>query len=178
VHGFLRQSIRTNYCGVYAVGMLLSLSGVPTTRRLARRLFRLHRLSEAYRGTSLREMSAVLSMCFRSADLRWTHHRNCSYPSVAHEIDRATCGGASPTVAVFDAVRGRMRVRHAVVVLSANVRGISVLDPLGRRPSRAGAPNCALIPLKTRAGLYPMDHRVYSVDLTGRTSILRFVRYP
>ncbi len=169
---FLRQGLQSNFCGVYTVGMLLTILGARTTRAEVRRLFGVRRAGSAYRGTDPGEMAGVLRRVLPMCRATWRHQR-CSFRRLLETLHRATRGGAYPTIMILEAVRGRMRVRHAVVAFGAvGVDGIATLDPLGGAPERAGDTNALLLQERTRRGYHRMGHGVYGVDLSRTTSVL------
>ena len=169
---FLRQSVRSNYCGVYSVGMLLSFMGIPVDRQRAFSFFCLARSNPDYEGGTYEDMAVVVRQYGPVYDARWHWWGSFSFERVVRLLRRQRPQPSYPTLLTFGAIHPRMSVRcmHVAVVIDANPEGILLLDPLGRPPGPRPFNVRILRVLESRA--HPVEGSVYRIVRSMRSGIL------
>jgi hypothetical protein len=167
---FNRQSVRSNYCGVYAAGMFLSLLGVPTDRRRALRLFGLATSNRDYAGTPLDQIGRFLKRQGFATRARWHRLPIFDVERARRVLSRWLSETRRPTLVAFGAVhrRTQLRCRHIAVVTGVTRDAILLLDPLGRPPSGA-AYNVRIGPSGRAAGSFYAIVRRLGLDLLDWT---------
>jgi len=143
---FLGQSTRSNYCGVYACAMLMSLLGFSTARAVALAAFRTGTSISDYPGTTLQMISEVLTEKTHVREPRWQVYRHFPTDRIRRALAGHFARTGDPTILCFGArLRAAgLRGRHAVVALGINSSGIRILDPLGSAPSALSFGNAIL----------------------------------
>lgn len=175
---FLRQSWSSNYCGVYAAGMFLSLLGTPVSRVDARRLFRLKKRNVDYQGASPSEVVRALRDAGAIANARWQYFRRFSLSSIHRSLAETSTWTQFPSILFFGVIHRQrgLRARHFAVITAADRFGLRLLDPLGQYPPRgehnvsliARDPNCS--ELESIGCNYLVDTRVEAAILLWRTN--------
>lgn len=133
---FIKQSFRSNYCGVYSTGMLLSLLGIPITRADVLTLFELETCNPDYRGATHVEMGTVFATVTKVRSWRWECHKRFDFALVSKSLRAQLQSNDCPTLLSFGAIHknGKWRCTHGVVAINATHEFIEILDPLGTRP--------------------------------------------
>jgi hypothetical protein len=129
-----RQSWSSNYCGVYAAGILLSLLGRQTSREEAKRLFLLSHTNRDYLGASLDEVSSALIRARSIRFPRWRFFRRLALNDV-HRLLVAQDGVTrTPTLIYFGIVHSRLgsKARHFSVITESAYDRLELLDPLAK----------------------------------------------
>jgi hypothetical protein len=170
---FIGQSFRSNYCGVYATGMLLSLLGFPTTRENALDLFKLKRSNRDYRGASHEEIADVL--CHRVAKfgfLHWQYYRRFDFASLAASLVMQLKVNHRPTLLSFGAIHqnGEWKCTHAAVVIDVKENRIELLDPLAKPPLVSSGANVCIYAASPQ--LVSVIGSSYSIDLKSEAAVL------
>ena len=130
---FISQSYRSNYCGIYSTGMLLSQLGFPTTRRQALKLFNLKRCNPNYPGARLATIGKVFTSMVEVKNWRWEYYRCFDFTSVSKSMRNHVRTNRTPTLLSFGAVHknGSWKCMHVAVAIGASENRIELLDPLG-----------------------------------------------
>ena len=133
---FIKQSSRSNYCGVYSTGMLLSLLGFRITRHEALALFNLKRNNPEYPGASYCDIGNVFESVAKAKFWHWEYHRRFNFASVSRSLRTHLLNNSSPTLLSFGAIHknGEWSCRHMAVVIAVTDKLIELLDPLGNKP--------------------------------------------
>src|SRR2546428_1953805 len=175
---FIRQSVRSDYCGVYAAGMFLALLGRPTTRKGARSLFGLPRRSPGYAGTDLDLVAAVIRQRADLSAVRWEYSDEFVFQAVVQKLRRQLERTKLPTLIWFGAVYsdGHTRAFHIAVVVRVGPDRIVLLDPLGGRPEKGKRFNVSIVSTRQPRRFLKADGSFYSVDLNMQVGILRWRR--
>lgn len=172
---FLRQSSRSNYCGVYSTGMLLSLLGLTTTRDRAFALFNLKRRNPDYPGASHSEIGKVFASAANVKSWRWEYHERFDFAAISQSLRAHLRISGGPTLLSFGAIHknGVWRCTHLAVVVAATSELIGLLDPLGSKPRMPARAN---VWLRMAGG--PRSVRVignsYSVSHESEAEVLRW----
>ena len=169
---FLRQSKRSNYCGIYSAGMLFSLLGYPTTRREALRLFGLRNSNPGYTGTTHHRMGKVIAVRLGAPGWRWRYYRQFYFRSVVRSMFTHFTNTRRPTLISFGAIHknGVWRCRHTAVVVGATDECIDLLDPLGAPPADRNAAN---VYLRLNRSIFVVGNS-YSVQTKAEVGILHW----
>lgn len=169
---FLRQSKRSNYCGIYSTGMLFSLLGYPTTRSEALRLFGLRDTNPDYNGTTHHRMGNVVATRLEAPDWRWRYYRQFYFRSVVRSILTHFNNTRQPTLISFGAIHknGLWRCRHTAVVVGATDESIDLLDPLGTPPT---AGNPANVYLRVKRSIFVVGNS-YTVQAEAEVGVLQW----
>lgn len=173
---FLKQSSRSNYCGVYSAGMLLSLMGRKTERRGSLVLFNLQRNNPAYAGATHDELGSVLAAAANLKHWRWEYERRFRFAAISNSL-RSQMGTANkPTLVSFGAIHknGEWKCTHVAVVVGATLESIELLDPLGRPPSKGERANVWLLRPPPGSSLVDVVGNSYRVDLKSVAAVLRW----
>ena len=133
---FIKQSWRSNYCGVYSAAMLLSLLGVTTSRFKALALFDLKRSNPDYLGAHHLEIRSVFSREARVSCSSWRYHKRFNFALVSQLLQRHFRNNGCPTLLSFGAIHKNAdsKCMHVAVVVAATDHLIELLDPLGTKP--------------------------------------------
>lgn len=168
---FLRQSLRSDYCAVYASGMLLSLLGVVTDRQRARQLFGVR--PGGWRGSSHRQIRQVLCDGVPGAAFHWRHSRPGREGICALLRTAAAAGPPALVTAYCRHPRLEVSCGHAFLLTGARAGTLLLLDPLGRPPA-AGERFNACLDTAARADpdLLAVDGVAWSIDAARRVSVL------
>jgi hypothetical protein len=172
---FIGQSSRSNYCGVYSTGMLLSLLGFLTTRHQALALFNLKRSNPDYPGASHITIGNMFATVTKVKRWRWEFHSQFDLAFVSRSLREHLRISACPTLLSFGAIHknGEWRCTHVAVVIGATKDMIELLDPLGSRPLMNNRANVGLW-----AAEWPRSVRViggsYQVDHESEAAVLRW----
>ena len=127
---FIAQSVRSDYCGVYAAAMFLSLHGMSTTRAQAKRLFGVAQApGPEWTGATRRQIAQVLGERL-PASASW---RTLEWGDISAGLD--------DTRMTLIVARARyretaIRARHSAVAVGVHRGELRLLDPLGRPPAR------------------------------------------
>lgn len=140
---FLGQSLRSDYCAIYATAMALTLAGHPTNRRQA---FKLFKAGPGWSGASHAEISSVLRRRMRSFRRRWRHSL-CDNPvSAAATLYAAAVGDEPLLVTAYCRHRSLDLVcGHAFLVVGCDDGGLWLLDSLSRRPTDGAKTNARIL---------------------------------
>jgi hypothetical protein len=135
---FLRQSMRSNYCGVYSCAMLLARLGYRIDRCKAFSLFGLPARPRAYEGASLSEIAATFTAATGNV-AKWRMIDTFSYTRLTRLVKNR-----APTLLAFGARYARFRCVHVVLAVGVGGEGLELVDPLGRHPGTDGDMNAVL----------------------------------
>lgn len=139
---FLRQSFRSDYCGVYATAMLVAALGSPVSRSKALQLFGLYGRREraGFDGTSHEQMREVLLSETGVRRAEWTLDTEFSFNRVCEALRTHVLRAHCPTIITFGAIHRRLGVSccHAALVTHFDESRIRLLDPLGGSPGVDG----------------------------------------
>ena len=143
---FIRQSWRSQYCGVYATAMLLSLLGQTTHRHQAKALFLSNRSATAYEGAYLDDISHVLDRSGVIRCVEWLYFDGLRLERLAKRIHGHGRSLMMPSIISFGIIHPVLRVqaRHAAVVLWVSNERIELLDSLAPPPAGSSAANTVL----------------------------------
>jgi hypothetical protein len=131
---FIGQSLRSDYCAVYATGMALSLAGYPTDRRRAMALFG---ASPGWSGASHQAIAEAIKRATRSSVPAWQHSPK-SGGALTQWMRDQLAGAAGAPLVITAWCRHRLhRVTcgHAFVATGIEENSLLLLDPLGPRPA-------------------------------------------
>jgi hypothetical protein len=133
---FLKQSSRSDYCGLYSTGMLLSQLGVSITRDSVFRLFEIQRGNRNYEGTSDEQIGSVIARVMNVHRWRWQYFDSFVFPRVSQSIIRHLRRNHCPTLISFGALHKNAvwRCKHIAMVVDASDKVIELIDPLGSVP--------------------------------------------
>lgn len=131
---FIRQSIRSDYCAVYATGMALSLAGFETSRQRALSLFRAGR---GWQGAAHTDIDAAINRATGREGLAW-----CSTFGALDGRNTLLwlgrqaklAGGPIIVTASCRLVRHNVVCGHAFLVVGCEEGRLQLLDPLTREP--------------------------------------------
>jgi hypothetical protein len=168
---FIRQSWRSNYCGVYAAAMFLSLLGIATSRERARSLFGIEDEPLPYRGADLSEVGRVVRKHGQLSSAAWRFFPSFSFPALMRELTAQDRGERLPTILWFGIIHPRLPLRawHTAVVTSVNADRINLLDPLAVKPTGRRAHNVSILPSLVAVGCrYRIDANVQAAALRWR----------
>jgi hypothetical protein len=135
----LRQSWLSNYCGVYATGMFLSLLGRDTSREHAKRLFLLSRANPSYQGASLDDVLVALRSTGIVRTLQWKFFKPFRLQAICDALlDHSDLYGL-PTLLYFGIVHKRLgsTAKHFSVITRVERDRLHLLDPLGSRRAKS-----------------------------------------
>jgi hypothetical protein len=137
---FLRQSWSSNYCGVYAAGMFLSLLGKEVNRIEACSLFHLSETNDEYDGATPLEVVRALRQAGALANARWQFFRRFDLTSIQKSLASKSNWRRFPSILFFGIIHRQrgLRARHFAVITDAGCFGLRLLDPLGRDPANGG----------------------------------------
>ncbi|HWW77205.1 MAG TPA: hypothetical protein VNZ44_17510, partial [Pyrinomonadaceae bacterium] len=166
------QSTRSNYCGVYSTGMLLSLLGLATSRRQALALFNLGRSNPHYPGSTHPEMACAFAGAAGATRWRWQFYVRFDFAAVARSLRAHFRATGRPTLLSFGAVHrnGVWRCTHVAVAVAAGTELIALLDPLGFEPPAGGAN----VWLRRTGGAVRVAGSSYSLHLKSEAAVLRW----
>jgi hypothetical protein len=172
---FIGQSSRSNYCGVYSTGMLLSLLGFTTTRHQALAMFSLKRSNPDYAGASRADIGDVFATIAQVDRWRWEYHRQFKFASVSRSLRAHLQINGYPTLLSFGAIHknGVWRCTHVAVVIGATAERIELLDPLGGRPHINSKTNVWLCAAERTKPVRVVGSS-YSVDHESQAAVLRW----
>jgi len=173
---FIKQSVMSDYCGVYSTGMLLSLLGMKTGRNLALSLFGLNHSNPEYRGTPLDKICEILRRTGGLSGVRWRYKRGFRFPAVSRELQNQLTHSGLPTLVWFGVVYSDRMTRstHIAVVMGVEGDRINLLDPLGVPPRGGERFNVSLTPNKQKDGLFRVNRCFYFVEPKMEVGILRW----
>lgn len=169
---FLGQSILSDYCAVYATGMLLSIAGRRTDRRDARRLFGAR--SGTWEGASHADIRAVLVSQLPGLTSRWVHVRAPDLLTVCGAFGRALeRGAAALATAHCTHRRHRITCGHAFLITGITGQTIEVLDPLCHEPERGSQYNAriSLAAQDTQTCIH-VEHSPWDISLKSPVSLI------
>lgn len=141
---FIRQSLYSDYCAVYSVGMALSMLGIDTDRKGALSLFD---VKKGWKGASHDDIDAALIKATGGKGSAWY----CTNQSLSgqnaffwlHYYARSILDPiivtASCRLVQHDLVCG-----HAFLITGGSSDGIFVLDPLAKRPLEGKSHNIVI----------------------------------
>lgn len=167
---FIGQSTRSNYCGVYSSGMLLSMLGFPMNRLKALALFNLRQSNPTYEGASHEEIARAFTDVVAPKYCAWREDSLFEFHGVLKRLRSL----ARPTLLSFGIVHKNnlWRCQHVAVVVRTNSRAIELLDPLGPRPLLRAMSNVQLVytnenlsRTQVLGGSYRVNHKKSAVIL-------------
>jgi hypothetical protein len=172
---FIRQSFRSNYCGVYATGMLLSLLGETTTRRRVLDLFGLKRSNADYHGTTHADIAGIFACRANAKWSCWDFYDRFDFALVAKCLNRQLEASGSPTLLSFGAIHKNQewQCMHVAVVLRATQKVIEMLDPLGNKLDICTNVNVWLLAPDSGRSIEVIGAS-YSINDRSQTAILRW----
>jgi hypothetical protein len=130
---FLKQSLYSDYCAVYATGMALSLAGYPTSKKEALKLFN---AKSGWQGASHSDISRAVCHAAGCSELEWCHFSS-DQGELLQWLGRQCCSNSNSVLLVTAYCRLRAQnitCGHVFVLVGADERGLLALDPLSRRP--------------------------------------------
>ena len=167
----MRQTVRSNYCGVYSTAMLLSYFGESVNRASAIRMFFDIGVRSLKNGVTHGDIASVVLRHVRSA--RWRYFPT-GLSRRASRFLKEHLNAVGPTVLTFGAVhyKGRLRARHAAVVLEYEADHLTLMDPLGKSHA-----NCGNVRIRGTPGeLVLASGAPYFADWSQLLSILSYSR--
>jgi hypothetical protein len=172
---FIRQSSRSNYCGVYSTAMLLSLLGRPTTRSRALALFKLHQNNPDYTGAAHSDMKRVVAAETPAGSWRWNSYRGFNLVSISRSLRTDFRKTLLPALLSFGIIHknGKFRCGHVVVATRTSGNVIEVLDPLASAPKSLGRANVWLQKADASSRVRVIGNS-YKVDHESDAAILRW----
>lgn len=172
---FIRQSSRSNYCGVYSTGMLLSLLGIPTDRSRSLNLFSLKRSNPQYAGSTPFDIGKVVAKEAHIEEWWWKCYKHFSFTSVSRSLRAHFRMTAHPTLLSFGAIHknGEWKCTHIVVVISVSGNAIELLDPLGEHPQVSATSNVNFRRIEGSSDTC-VSGNTYTIDPKGAVAILRW----
>lgn len=175
---FIKQTSRSNYCGVYSTGMLLSLLGTTTTRNQALALFNLKRNNPDYLGASHNDIENVLAKTTEIENWRWKYYKQFYFASVSKSIRTQIKVNGQPTLLSFEAIHknGIWRCTHVAVAVAAFNEAIALLDPLGSNPSVGNPVNVWLLASEDKFKRIKVIGNSYSIDHKSEAAVLQWGR--
>ena len=170
---FIGQSFRSNYCGVYSTGMLLSLLGLTTNRHQALGLFKLKRNNPDYPGASHVDIGTVFASAARVEYWRWEYHPGFDFQAVSQSLSRHLQISGRPTLLSFGAIHkdGQGKCTHVAVAIRATDNMIELLDPLASPPHLFESANLWLRPAD-RPQLVCVRGCSYTINYQSEAAIL------
>jgi hypothetical protein len=170
---FIRQSIQSDYCAVYATAMCLSASGTPTSRKEALRLFGAR--ARQWAGASHADIRRAVVAMRPDIRSRWVHIRQPTPQNVVHALELVAARGAPAIVAAFCRHRHLgLTCGHAFVLIPGHLPRLAILDPLGRPPLALQSHNAEIErPDKQRQRLLAVRGSPWDISLDKPVSLLR-----
>lgn len=174
---FIRQSIRSDYCAIYSVGMCLTIAGHPTNRQQAMAMFDARRGKWA--GASQAQIRNVLAA--RIVDLRskWQRFSSTNQNSIHGALRRALRPGRMALVTAYCKHR-TLGITCGHVFLATGIRSdgsIEILDPLCKKPKTGTLWNASIPPACLEDGdLLLVRDSPWDICLKHQVSILRVPR--
>jgi hypothetical protein len=164
---FIQQSIRSDYCGVYATAMLLSLLGEPISRRRAHKIFGV--VPANWMGTSCRGITTAIRRVMPAATSTWRHGRPQGGKSFQGFCAK---GGSMPALVSAWCFHRRYRVicGHAFVITGMSEHAVRIVDPLCPPPTTDW--NAAIDTADTELPYLNVQGSAWMVDLRHSISIL------
>jgi hypothetical protein len=173
---FIGQSTRSNYCGVYSTGMLLSLLGITTTRNEALALFGLKRSNPNFAGADHEDIGNIFAEAAKVRQWFWEYHKRFDFISVSTSLLKYRQLKNQPTLFSFGAVHknGEWHCTHVAVIVYITNEVIALLDPLGKKPDTVKANTW----LRASAGSKSVQvlGSSYSVDIKKEVAVLQWNR--
>ena len=169
---FLRQSVHSDYCAVYAGGMLLSILGQHTDRADAVRLFG----ADCYnwQKPDHSKIRRVLMKTLPNTRMRWLHYECGDFTALA-KTARRLLGGKTAVLTTGRCIYGLRNVaaEHAFLITAVEDESIYVLDSLGRSPQSGQVSNASFDRADGKdSRLLKVRGSFWSLDLRGRISFL------
>lgn len=164
---FIRQSIRSDYCAVYATAMFLSLLGCPTSRKQALRMFGARR-GMTWPGASQADILTVIRQRLPGFSARWRRSAGSS-SGLLRAFERAAGRGLPALVAAQCRHRSSgVECGHAFLLTGSSGGRLLLLDPLCRPPAEGEQHNANLRVdhLKDEQVLWTIEHSAW--DLLAR----------
>lgn len=173
---FIAQSIRSDYCAVYACSMLLTLLGVDAGKQSCMRSFGIRRNGCHFNGVTYSEISRVLQQSLPFVQFGWKFRSHSSFNGIVGLLQSHFSRIGVPTLVVFGAVHERMgvRCRHAAVAISTGRYGIRLLDSLGRMPKDRVKWNVTILSKGNKQGLHLVKGARYLLDPQSQFGILQW----
>lgn len=169
---FLKQSISSDYCAVYATGMLLSLMGVATTKTEAMRLFGVH--PQTWTGSTQRQIHDVVSSAIPSVNAHWRRKRPQTSTSFVDMARRSMSAGA-PCLVTARCKHRRLGLTcgHVFLITGADRNEVRILDPLGPKPPNGTKFNAVVLRGSDAVGcLVRPQMLAWEIDLKTSLSVL------
>ena len=140
---FLRQSLRSDYCAIYATAMALSLLDSPVGRRAALRMFRA--APGEWYGASHMLISKVVQDRLGRPSPSWHSVPASSSKRICDALARAVKSGR-PSIVTAYCIHRRLQLRcgHAFVLMDRTSSAFRFMDPLSPAPSHGAKHNATL----------------------------------
>lgn len=163
---FIRQSVQSDYCGVYSAGMFLSKLGYRTSREEALRLFDLPRRDRACGGVELGEIAAVLKRAGNLASVRWRFSKQFEFRNIVRTVQHQSTSTGHPTLLWFGIVHRNLmtQAHHVAVVIHAERETLKLLDPLGLPPRPKSPFNVVITSTPGLSGFLPALGSFYYIN--------------
>ena len=130
---FLRQSIRSDYCAVYAAATLAGLCGAVIDRKQALRSFGVR--AGAWSGAPDLQVAQVLEGWLPGARAVWHHRRVRSIQQLLDCVSQLVPSGTYGLLAAMCRhTRHQVEADHAVVIVQAQPSSLRLIDPLSCPP--------------------------------------------
>jgi hypothetical protein len=170
---FLRQNVRSNYCAPYATAMFLSLVGREMDRAEALRSFSVRR--KGWSGATHEEMAQVVGCAVPGIRTRWRHLKAANVENLISHLKRSSSGRPVLVTARCELLRHGVADWHTFVVIEADDKSATLLDPLGRCPESLEHGNAVLrvIDGRLRTDASSSDAQ-WAIDLDNRVSAMRW----
>lgn len=141
---FIGQRLSTDYCAVHAVGMFLSLKGLPHSRAQVHRLFGTRRA-----GWTPPDEAGVAEALRQILGPDAVRHRRVRIGSAAAKacILQQTCARGPVLVSALCRLVAdeKIRCRHAFLAIDVDEREARLLDSLGPHPPKGQSWNARLV---------------------------------
>ena len=172
---FIRQSTRSNYCGVYSTGMLLSLLGWPTTRYSALALFDLERSNPDFAGATHGDMGRLFAQVAKIKLWRWDSFEEFDFASISKSLRAHFSRTGCPTLLSFRVIHknGKWRCGHVAVATGTTGGLIELIDPLASKPGVYRGSN-VLLQKEAWSKTVRVIGNSYRIDRRSEAAVLRW----
>lgn len=148
---FLRQSIRSDYCAVYAAATLAGLCGTVIDRQQALRSFGVR--AGAWSGAPDLQVARVVEGWLPGARAVWHHRRVRSIQQLLECVSQLVpCGTYGLLAAMCRHTRHQVEADHAVVIVQARPKSLLLIDPLSSPPRPSCISNARVSATSTQFG--------------------------
>ena len=174
---FIRQSLRSDYCAVYSVGMCLTIAGHPTNRKEALLMFGAQ--PGKWNGASQAQIRSVLAARIVNLSGKWQRLASANREGVHRALRRSLNADCTAVVTAYCKHRALgITCGHVFLATGIGSDGsIELLDPLCKRP-KAGTLRNASIPRESmeESELMLVLDSPWDICLNRQVSILRVPR--